>query len=430
MIATDPTIEEFTSFLEVSPTAWHAVKEASQKLQAQGFKQLDEQNRWDLVPGQRYFVNRHGSSLCAFVLPQQTPSTLRLIGAHTDSPALKLKPNSEYRKKNMIMLGVEVYGGPLLNAWLNRDLVISGVVHHTDSNGSYCHSLVHLTDHPVVIPQLAIHLDRKISSDGLKLDKQKHLAALAGTCSDQEADYRFLEDALSSQIDLGELLGFELFLIPHEPPRLVGRNQQLISGYRIDNLSGVHAGLTALLGAKEPAENTIKMAIFWDNEEVGSQTAQGAGSPFLSDTLERISLALGMDRESYLRLLSQSLCFSVDSAHALHPNHSDRHEPQHQPLLGHGTVLKINAQQRYASSAQTATVLERAAREQGLKLQKFVSRTDMPCGSTIGPISSTRTGIPTVDLGIPQLSMHSIREVAAWKDQLEMCQLLEAALSV
>jgi aspartyl aminopeptidase len=420
----EDTLTDFIGFLEEAPTAWHAVAVMRKRLLGAGFQELLEGDEWVLPPGTPAFVTRGGTSMCAFVTPMKSPTHAHILAAHTDSPALKLKPHASYVKEGMQMLGVEVYGGPLLNSWLNRDLAIAGHI-HTANGSDVTEHLVHLKTHPVVIPQLAIHLDREVSTAGLKLNKQKHLAALA-SIGESEGDY--LLSLIREQVPCDTLLGSDLFLVPLEPPRRIGRNGELISGYRIDNLGSTHAALTALIESKAPSTDGLNMAIFWDHEEVGSNTAQGAGSPFLTDVLERILIASKVGREGYLRMLSQSFCISVDSAHALHPNYVSSHEPHHQPRLGGGVTLKVNAQQRYATNGRAAARLESTCQRLNLPLQKFVARTDMPCGSTIGPISSTRTGIQTVDIGYPQLSMHAIRELAAANDHLAMCKLLTGVL--
>ena len=420
-------IDDLFQFLRSSPTAWHCVANTTKTLTAQGFVEINEKDLWNLQPGGKYVVNRNGSSLCAFTLPKISPSRCTLLAAHTDSPALKLKPNAEFRVNNMIMLGVEVYGSPLLNSWLNRGLGIAGRITVATGAGKIESRLVSLTDHPVTIPQLAIHLDRDVNTKSLILNKQDHLSALAALDSDlKEASY--LETVLKSYVKGDTLLDTELFLYPLEKPRYVGFQKELFTSYRIDNLGSVHAAVQALLTANATPQNSIRMIMLWDNEEIGSETAQGAASPFLSDVLERACLCINMNREAYLRLITESLCVSIDMAHALHPNYTGAHEPHHQPLLSRGIVLKNNAQQRYASNAATSAAVVHACHQQQLELQKYVVRSDMPCGSTIGPIHASRTGMPTVDIGYPQLSMHSARELASCQDHLSMCQLLKALL--
>lgn len=420
----DPHIQDILTFLNASPTAWHAVDVVSQRLTHNGFEELKEGDVWKIKSGGQYFVTRNGSSICAFKVPLTQPNNIHVAASHTDSPALKLKPNAEYRVQNMVMIGVEVYGSPLLTSWLNRDLGIAGRIVYQDVSGKIKETLVRLDDHPVIIPQLAIHLDRLVNDQGVQINKQLHLAALAAV-DPKEPQTGYLDEIIKEKVrGYQSLLGSDLFLYPLEPASLLGAYQQLIASYRIDSLLSVHAILTAFLQTKMNSSPSLKMMIFWDNEEVGSETAQGAGSPFFTQVLERLTLALGLSREDYLRLLSQSLCLSIDLAHALHPNHPEKHEPYHQPLLNRGIVIKTNAQQRYASNAQSSALIGDICKKNQIPFQHFVSRSDMPCGTTIGPIFANKTGIPTVDIGIPQLSMHSAREIASCQDHLDMQILL------
>lgn len=417
-------ISSLLNFLDESPTAWHAIENIEKTLKAHKFLKLEESEPWTLKAGGRYYVTRNGSTLAAFILPQKKAIKMTVAAAHTDSPALKIKPNGEYRKENMTMLGLEVYGGPLLSSWLNRDLGIAGRVAHLDKKGDVKISLVKCADQPVVIPQLAIHLDREVNEKGLLLNKQEHLPALAAL------DYQgnsYLEQLLKKQISFKSLLGHDLFLYPLEKAKLVGAASEMIASYRFDNLGSVHAALTGLIENDKPSPDTIRMAIFWDNEEVGSGTAQGAESPFFAHTLERILIA--NTREEYFRIISQSLCLSIDQAHALHPNYAAKHDPQHHPLLGKGIVIKHNAQQRYATDAEGEAQLRALCLKNKIPLQSFVSRSDIPCGSTIGPLHARATGMKTVDIGCPQLSMHSCRELAACSDHLAMCLLVGAFFS-
>lgn len=420
-------IPDLLSFLDAAPTAWHAVAVTVKKLKEQGFQELKEEDAWKLEPGGRYFVIRNGSSLCAFTLPRGNADSVTILASHTDSPSLKLKPHPEIRKQNMILFGVEVYGSPLLSSWLNRDLGLAGRVVYQDDEDHIRESLVTLDKHPLVIPQLAIHLDREINDKGLILNKQEHLSALAAIDQDNPP-IPYLEKLLKEMIPLKTLSSFELFLYPLEKARLIGWDKEMISSYRIDSLGSVHAALTAFLKVEENKQDHINMIIFWDNEEVGSSTSQGAGSPFLPETVERITLALKKTREDYFRLLRRSFCVSIDLAHAWHPNYPEKHDAQHQPLMGKGIVLKTNAQQKYASDSRSFAIVDIMAKKAKIPLQTFVNRNDMGAGSTIGPILATLTGIPTVDIGSCQLSMHSSRELTSCQDHLAMVDLLMTIL--
>lgn len=423
-------IQDFMNFLDISPTAWHSVAASRHQLLQAGFLELSEQNHWNIQPAQRYVVTRNGSSLCAFITPRHFPQSLRLLASHTDSPSLKLKPQPEIRKHQAILLGVEVYGAPLLTSWLNRDLGIAGRILYLDRQGQIRENLVRLDHHPVIIPQLAIHLDREVNEKGLLLNKQEHLNALAGLESSFKGDSPFLESLLREVMDFDQLIAHDLLLYPLEKAQLVGYQNTLLSAYRIDSLASVHAALTALLNHNEPLEDEIKMIIFWDNEEVGSHTAQGADSSFFSQILERIVEGLKGSREDYFCLVNRSTCISIDLGHALHPNYAEKHDAQHQPILGKGVILKSNAQQRYATSARSSLPVKMIAALKQLPLQTFVSRNDIPCGTTIGPLQASSTGIPTTDIGCGQLSMHSCRELMACQDHIDMCHLLESLLKM
>ncbi len=423
-----PEIAHLLAFLDSSPTAWHAVDNCANELKVHGFKELKEDEAWQLKAGGRYYVIRNGSSICAFVLPKKAPNALNVAASHTDSPSFKLKPNAEFHKENMLMLGLEVYGSPMLASWLNRDLGIAGRVIFNDKKGKQHEKLVTLADCPLVIPQLAIHLDRNVNDSGPVLNKQEHLAALAGLEIEKKDKTPFLERLLKKSLPLHELLSFDLFVYPLEKARLIGEHHELISAYRIDSLSSVHAIMQGFVKALQPDLHMIKMVVFWDNEEIGSNTAQGAGSPFLPHVVERITLALNMPREEYFRLLSRSLCASVDLAHALHPNYADKHEPRHQALMNKGIVIKSSAQYRYASDARSSAAIVALCHQHKIPFQRYVARGDIPCGTTVGPIHANLTGMPTVDIGCTQLSMHSSREVAGTVDHHTMCRLIAAFL--
>jgi aspartyl aminopeptidase len=416
-------LTDFKAFLDSSPTSWHAVREIGERLAIREFQPLSEEEKWDLEPGKTYFVAR-GGSLCAFSLPKMHPERTLILASHTDSPALKLKPAPVFKSSNMLQLGVEVYGAPLLSSWLNRDLVIAGRVVITTDSGVLEERLVHLDDALLVIPQLAIHLDREVNEKGLHLNKQEHLCPIIGLSDGEVSALEALEKLLRRSLSFHSLLSFELFLVPHEPSRLIGLENEMIASSRLDNLTGVHASLTALGLQDTPSDHTLKMAFFWDNEEIGSRSREGAASPFLTDVLQRIGYSLKLTTEESLLLKNRSLCVSIDMAHALHPNYPKKHEPHHASLMGKGIVLKYNADQKYASNALSAAVIVQACQALNLPCQSYVTRSDIPCGSTVGPIIAQAAGINTVDIGCPQLSMHSIREVMAVQDYHDMVHLL------
>lgn len=427
----DALISDLIHFLNAAPTAWHAVAYMRKKLEQAGFLELKEDSAWKLTAGEGYFVVRDGASLCAFIAPQKAPSRLHLIGTHSDSPAFKLKPKAAYYQNNTILLAIAPYGAPLLNSWLNRDLGIAGKVVYCDRQGLVKETLVELDTEAVVIPQLAIHLDRKIDEQGLLLNKQDHLIAVAGITDDAASACSYLEKRLEAILPPATLLAHDLFLYPLETARRVGAANKLLAAARLDNLMSAHAALHAFLSLKRnDYVDAIPMVAFWNHEEIGSYSASGAHSPFLGSLIERLALQYGQGREELFQLIARSLCLSVDLSHAIHPAYQDRHDPQHRPLLGKGVVLKTSAQQRYAGAAPALGAVAELCMRYGIPFQLFAPRNDLPSGSTIGPIHAATTGMATVDIGIAQLSMHACRELACCDDQVALCQLLRAFLSI
>lgn len=418
-------LEQFLQFLEDSPTAWHAVENLRSSFNEEKYVELPEGESWKLLPGKNYFVQRNGSSLIAFKMPSGFPKAALICGSHTDSPGFKLKPNASFIKENLLMLGVEVYGAPLLTSWLNRDLGIAGRAIGLDAKGNIKQSLVNLREYSATIPQLAIHLDRKVNDEGLILNKQEHLAALYGMTSKSNS----LEKQIQGHTGLKSLLSHDLFLYPLEKPKFSGLDNAFISSYRLDSLASVHAISEAFLKDKQADESTIKIAAFWDNEEIGSATAQGADSPFLSNVLERIYLAVKGSREDYLKMIAQSMCVSVDLTHAFHPNYTEKAEPNHRIYFNAGIALKTHASHAYATNALTAAKILKIAQDSHIPVQNFVSRGDIRSGTTIGPIHASVTGMPTVDIGIGQLSMHSVRELIASEDYLMLAKFVGSLLA-
>lgn len=418
---------DFKAFLDNSPTSFHAARQLSERLAASDFEPLDEREAWDLQKGKSYFVMR-GGSLCAFTLPNAGMDRAMILGSHTDCPALKIKPHpGAFSSHNMTLLGAEVYGAPLLSSWLNRDLAIAGRVVVSNAKEELEERLVILDDSPLTIPQLAIHLDREVNEKGLVLNKQEHLIPLAGLQKEDEDISSYLEKLLRRRIQFKTLYSYDLFLVPLETARFMGADGELLSSFHLDNLTSAHASVTALLQA-EKSSKSLSMAIFWDHEEIGSSTSEGAASPFLPDVLRRIARVYKFDDETFIRFKTNSLFVSIDVSHGLNANYKKKYEPQHLPLLGRGIVIKYNADQKYASTAPTAALIARAAESVDLPYQSYVSRSDLRSGSTVGPIVAQSLGIPTVDIGISLLSMHSIREMIACRDHLDMCSLLTALL--
>jgi aspartyl aminopeptidase len=413
--------DDLLAYIEASPTPWHAVRESVRRLEAAGYSPLDERARWTLAPGDKRYVVRGGASVAAFELGAEPASEagFGVVGAHTDSPNLRIKPNGQDEKEGVHRLAVEPYGGVLFHTWLDRDLSIAGRVHVRAPSGVEP-KLVRI-DRPLArIASLAIHLERTVNEEGLKLNPQQHLApffALASAGGGSLAG--LLADALGDGTDPDAILGHDLCLFDVAPPARGGANRELLFAPRLDNLASCHAGLSALTSANGPARATRGVALY-DHEEVGSKSSQGADSPFLPDVLERLARATDSNADAYARALSRSFMISADMAHAVHPNYADKHEPRHKPQLGAGPVIKSNSNQRYATDGSSAARFTAWCGRADVMPQNFVTRSDLACGSTIGPLSAGRLGVRVVDVGNPMVSMHSCREMAAAADVAPM----------
>jgi aspartyl aminopeptidase len=413
-------LDDLIAFLDASPSPWHAVDSASQRLLDAGFEPLSFVTAWTDVPD-RGFVTR-GAALVAWNRAPGAGATdpLRLVGAHTDSPGLRIKPRPDTGGLGWKQLGVEIYGGVLLNSWLDRDLGIAGTVVLKDGSvASVC-----IDEAICRVPQLAIHLDREINERGLQLDKQTHLTPVWGSGAPTPGEFSgWLAERMA--VDSSAIASWELCLFDRTPAEVLGGDASLLASGRLDNQVSCWAAVEALCSIDAPGEGTAIAALF-DHEEVGSQSTTGAAGPLLEQVLERLALTHGASRADYLAQLAASSCVSADNAHAVHPNYPERHEPDHRPQVNRGPAIKLNSNQRYATSATTAARLQQVLDEAGVAWQVFVSRNNMPCGSTIGPITATRLGIDTVDVGVPQLSMHSARELCGVHDPVWLADGLRA----
>ena len=418
----DP-VADLCRFLDASPCAALAVDTLAADLRAAGFTEWPEDEAFPGTGHAKAFVRR-GSALIALIV-RGPARRFHLVGAHTDSPHLMLKPRPAYHSEGCKCLGVEVYGGALWNSWLDRDLGLAGTVHASDGSAK----AIRLHRPLARVAQLAIHLDRRVNEEGLKLNAQNHLAPLWGLGGDAGAEFLALLSEASG-FAVTDIVGHQLSLYDLTPAARGGAGQDLIFSGRLDNLASCHAGLRALLASADAdAEGTVSVLACFDHEEVGSQSATGADGVFLDHVLERLTLAQGRGRADHLQALAASLLLSADMAHAGHPNYGDRNEPRHKPRLGGGPVLKTNVNQRYATTGATAAQVHAYARRAGCDLQDFVTRTDLGCGSTIGPASAANLGIAVADLGNPMLSMHSARECAAAADHEPYIRLLAEHLS-
>jgi aspartyl aminopeptidase len=426
------TAVELLDFLNRAKSPYHATKAIAAHLESAGFVELDERQPWNPQPGLRAYVTRAGASLIAFEVGLRPPSDTGylIIGAHTDSPNLRLKPNFELRGTQSFGVSVEPYGGLLLHSWLDRPLALAGRI--VTRTGDV--TLVDIPEGLFTIPSLAIHLQRDVNKEGLVLNPQQHLRPLVGLDLTGNAAHPLKERLLSALSQtLGtastanlELCAFDLCLLDATPAGFVGNEDAFIASGRIDNLVSAYAGLSALLDATEPNPSTKVLALY-DHEEVGSRSFAGAQSTFLGDILTRLAQRLApTDPEATYRARAASLLLSADMAHALHPNYTDKHDDLNRPLLGRGPVLKTNAGQAYATDAVSAGAISAAATRAGLQLQQFVTRSDLPCGSTIGPLAASRQGIRTVDIGNPMLAMHSCRELCATADVTPYANLMRA----
>ena len=410
------------AYLDASPTPFHATRELVRALVGAGFVPLEEEAAWSLAAGGRYVVTRNDSSLIAFSTGTKpfAEAGLRMIGAHTDSPCLKLKPQPEFEQHGSQMLAAEVYGGVLLAPWFDRDLSLAGRVTLVMPDGELVNQLVDLRCPIAVIPSLAIHLDRE-ANDKRSINKQTHLPALVACKSEPRFETRqAVRDAIAREVPAlaeGRVLGFELSFYDTQPARIVGWKGEFIASARLDNLLSCYTGLCALRDA-DPA--LPQLLVCNDHEEVGSGSTAGARGNFLESVLQRLL----PDHEQRARAMARSMLVSTDNAHAVHPNFADRHDPRHAPLMNGGPALKVNANQSYATSSESAAVFLRAAQEAEVAVQSFVARTDLGCGSTIGPLAATRLGVRTVDVGVPTYAMHSIRELAGTADAHALYRVL------
>ena len=419
--------QELIDFIDRSPTPFHAVENMRQLLLTNKFVELREHESWPLESSGKYFTTRNGSSIVAFRLGDELTEGFRMIGAHTDSPCLRLKPNPTNLTNGYVTFGVEVYGGALLNPWFDRDLSIAGRVVLKKPNDELISRLVNLEESVAFIPSLAIHLDREANSKR-SINAQTMLPPLVGMAGDSTFDFsglilqRLIDDGKCDAKD--QLSDFELSLFDTNGGKEVGVKKEFLVSARLDNLLSCWLGLQALLTSE--AKEVNQLIVCNDHEEVGSGSFVGAKSNFLSGVLKRLS----QDEVSFQTMISKSLLVSTDNAHALHPNFADKHDSSHGPLINQGPVLKINCNQAYATNSESAALLRSAATRAGLILQNFVVRSDMACGSTIGPLTASQLGIRTVDVGVPTFGMHSIRELAGCKDIESMRGLLRAVLEL
>ncbi len=410
-------------FLKRSPSPFHATQSMAEALQDAGYQALDERETWQLKPQGRYYVTRNDSSIIAIKRGQHDPVQhgIRMVGAHTDSPCLKVKPQPELARHGYWQLGVEVYGGVLLSPWFDRDLSLAGRVTFKH-NGQLQSRLINFQQAIASIPSLAIHLNREANS-GWAINAQTELPPiLAQLQGETKKDFRaLLAEQLQREhaISAADVLDYELCFYDSQPAALVGLNQDFIASARLDNLLSCYAGLQGLLNSNDQHTQVL---VCTDHEEVGSNSACGADGPFLEQVLRRMLNT----EEDFVRCIQHSLLISADNAHGIHPNYADKHDANHGPLLNHGPVIKVNANQRYATSSETSSFFKLLCQQAEIPVQSFVTRSDLGCGSTIGPITASQLGVQTIDIGVPTFAMHSIRELAGSKDLSYLVRALQA----
>ena len=404
---------DLADFVSASPSSFHAVRESARRLDNAGFEHLNEADAWDAqtLSVSRFYVIRDGSIIAVSIPDGAGADTpMAIFGAHTDSPALKLKPQSSRARHGFQQVGVEIYGGALFNSFLDRDLKLAGKLvlrdgsEHLVATGAYMR-----------IPQLAIHLDRQVNTEGLTLDAQQHLAPISGL-GDADAHDVLADLAGLANVDAAEIAGYDIVSVDAQAPALIGAREEFLASARLDNLLSTHAGVQAMTSLERDAHAPIAVFVANDHEEVGSASRSGAAGPFLEDVISRMYAALGASDDQRRRAMHASTLISSDVGHSVHPNYAQRHDSHNPPIAGSGPILKINANQRYATDARGAAVWARACERAGVHSQEFVSSNSVPCGSTIGPITATRLGFTTVDVGVPILSMHSARELTAIAD--------------
>lgn len=427
---------DLCEFIAASPSPFHAVQEAVRRLELAGFAPLSEADAWFLSPGDCRYVVRADASLIAFRVGSGSPVEhgFAVVGAHTDSPNLRLKPRPVFGKEGYVQLAVEIYGGVLLHTWIDRELGLAGRVIVERPDGTLERCLVNLSEPLARVTSLAIHLDREVNDRGAVYNRQTQMTPLLGL-GDPEHAYTRLKSRLASLCHAPEdaVRGFDLGLYDLTPPALGGMSHEFVFAARLDNQASCHAAVEALTKVEEVSPQTQVIALF-DHEEVGSASAQGAGGSFLKDVLGRIVSSVhtqegGRGGSAFPRAIAQSFCISADMAHAVHPNFSKKHEPCHMPRLGDGPVIKSNVTQRYATDGLSAARFRQLCRRAGVLSQDFVTRTDLACGSTIGPITATELGISTVDVGNPMLSMHSARELCGSHDVGRMIRVMRELFS-
>ena len=413
------TAEKLLTFIKDSPTAFQAVETMKNRFSENGFRELKEKEHWSVEKGGKYFVTRNHSAIIAFTIPEENTDTFHIIASHSDSPSLKIKENPEMAENGYVKLNVELYGGALLAPWFDRPLSVAGRLIVKEA-GRICEKLVTVDRDMLIIPNLAIHMNREANS-GCQYNVQKDMLPLYGLESAKGSFFKTVAEAAGVKEE--DILGHDLFLYNRMPGTVWGSEDEFVSAPRLDDLQCAFSSMEGILAGEN--KNSICVHCVMDNEEVGSGTRQGAASTFLRDTLLRITLGLGKSYEDYLIALAKSFMISADNAHAVHPNYPEKADPVNRPHINEGIAIKYNANQKYCTDGISAAIFKTFCQEAGVGCQTYVNRSDVPGGSTLGNISNTQVALNTVDIGLPQLAMHSPYETAGVKDTCDFVKLAE-----
>ncbi len=428
-------VQSLLDFIDSSPSPWHVVNtiEAQLAVQTSAWQRLDETAKWALQPGGRYYVVRDDSSIVLFILGQKPPveTGFKIIGAHTDSPGLRIKPNAASSADGLVRLGVEVYGGPILATFTDRDLSLAGRIAYKNDQGSIAGLPVKFEQPLLRLPNLAIHMNRTVNEEGLKLQKQTELPLILSASIEEQLPQTYFLALLQQQtgIEAARILTWDLAAYDTQKGVFWGAESEFYADSQLDNLASCHAALQALLDNADLQSDATRVCAFFDHEEIGSGSNKGADGSFLPDMLQRIALATVTDREDYARALAKSFLISADMAHAYQPNFPNAYDPGHKVIVNKGPVIKINANHNYSSESVSAAMFADWCEQAGVPYQKYSHRCDLPCGSTIGPITSAKLGIRSIDVGNPMWAMHSIRESAGVLDHGYMIKALQRFFS-
>ena len=420
-------VKSLLDFIDASPSPWHVVQTVEQQLIGQQFEKLAETNKWSLQPNGRYYVIRDDSSIIAFIVGSKplARNGYKIIGTHTDSPGLRIKPKAAHHEGGLLRLGVEIYGGAILATFADRDLSLAGRISYKTDSGKIANRLINFEQALLRLPNLAIHMNRGVNEDGLKLHKQNELPLILATAREQlPQDYFYSLLALAASVSPEQILSWELNVYDTQKGAIWGAEQEFYANSQIDNLASCHAGITALLDTNNSTPDKTLVCALFDHEEIGSESTKGAAGSFLSDILERIALATKHNREDYQRALAHSFMISADMAHAYHPNFPAAYDGGHKVLVNQGVVIKSNVNQRYSTESISAAMFMDYCEQANVPYQLYSHRCDLPCGSTIGPIISAKLGIRAIDVGNPMWAMHSIRESAGVLDHAYMIKVL------